>query len=170
VVVCRWLPSLAGWTARETESDDRLLGSSKPLGGGPPAPWRADEARLRPCRSRHSSGATRWETVSRPAGDTGGSPSNSLVVYRGSIRLVAPASGDIPAEASRYMLGSRSALEWLIDRCRAKTDKESGIVNDRFDWCREHGNPRYIVDLLKRITRVSVETMKIVDSVPELPL
>jgi predicted helicase len=68
------------------------------------------------------------------------------------------------------MLGSRSALEWLIDRCRAKTDKESGIVNDRFDWCREHGSPRYIVDLLKRITRVSVETMKIVDSVPELPL
>jgi Type ISP C-terminal specificity domain len=91
-------------------------------------------------------------------------------VWRGSIRLVAPASGDIPAEASRYLLGSRSALEWLIDRCRAKTDKESGIMNDRFDWCREHGNPRYIVDLLKRITGVSVETMKIVDSVPELPL
>jgi len=43
-------------------------------------------------------------------------------------------------------------------------------VNDRFDWCREHGNPRYIGDLLKRITRVSVETMKIVDSLPELPL
>jgi len=68
------------------------------------------------------------------------------------------------------MLGSRSALEWLIDRYQVKTDKDSGIVNDPNDWCREHGNPRYIVDLVKRVTRVSVETMKIVDSLPELPL
>lgn len=68
------------------------------------------------------------------------------------------------------MLGSRSALEWLIDRYQVKTDKASGIVNDPNDWCREHSYPRYIVDLVKRVTRVSVETMKIVDSLPELPL
>ena len=35
---------------------------------------------------------------------------------------------------------------------------------------REHGDPRYIVDLIKRVTRVSVETMKIVDSLPSLPI
>jgi len=87
------------------------------------------------------------------------------IVYNSHITL-----GDIPAEANRYMLGSRSALEWLIDRYQVKTDKDSGIVNDPNDWCREHGNPRYIVDLIKRITRVSVETMRIVDSLPELPL
>jgi len=68
------------------------------------------------------------------------------------------------------MLGSRSALEWLIDRYQVKTDKESEIVNDPNDWCREHANPRYIVDLVKRVTRVSVDTMKIVDSLPELPI
>ena len=78
--------------------------------------------------------------------------------------------GDIPAEAHRYMLGSRSALEWLIDRYQVKTDKASGIVNDPNDWCREHDDPRYIVDLIKRVTRVSVETMKIVDSLPLLPI
>lgn len=87
------------------------------------------------------------------------------VIYNSHITL-----GDIPAEANRYMLGSRSALEWLIDRYQVKTDKDSGIVNDPNDWCREHGNPRYIVDLIKRVTRVSVDTMKIVDSLPELPL
>lgn len=78
--------------------------------------------------------------------------------------------GDIRAEAHRYMLGSRSALEWIIDRYQVKTDKASGIVNDPNDWCREHNEPRYIVDLVKRVTRVSVETMRIVDGLPELPL
>jgi predicted helicase len=63
-----------------------------------------------------------------------------------------------------------SALEWLIDRYQVKTDKDSGIVNDPNKWGREHGDPRYIVDLIKRVTRVSVETMKIVDSLPSLPI
>jgi predicted helicase len=44
----------------------------------------------------------------------------------------------------------------------------SAINNDPNDWCREHNNPRYIVDLLKRVTRVSLETMKIVNGLPAL--
>jgi len=87
------------------------------------------------------------------------------IVYNSHVTL-----GDIPAAAHRYMLGSRSALEWLIDRYQVKTDKASGIVNDPNDWCREHDDPRYIVDLIKRVTRVSVDTMKIVDTLPELLL
>ncbi|MCA0307412.1 MAG: DEAD/DEAH box helicase family protein [Actinobacteria bacterium] len=87
------------------------------------------------------------------------------IVYNKQVTL-----GDIPAEAHRYMLGSRSALEWLIDRYQVKTDKASGIKNDPNDWCREHHEPRYVVDLVKRVTRVSVETMKIVDNLPSLPL
>ena len=78
--------------------------------------------------------------------------------------------GDIPADAHRYMLGSRSAIEWLIDRYQVKTDKASGIVNDPNDWGLEHGDPRYIVDLVKRVVRVSVDTMRIVDGLPKLPL
>ena len=87
------------------------------------------------------------------------------IVYNTNVTL-----GDIPAAAHRYMLGSRSALEWLIDRYQVKTDKASGIVNDPNDWCREHNDPRYIVDLIKRVTRVSVETMAIVDALPKLPI
>lgn len=89
----------------------------------------------------------------------------STIVYNHNITL----SG-IPDEAHEYMLGSRSALDWIIDRYQIKTEKASGIVNDPNDWGLEHDNPRYIVDLIKRITTVSVETMKIVKNLPALEL
>ena len=74
---------------------------------------------------------------------------------------------DIPTEADEYMLGSRSALAWIIDRYQVKKDKASGIVNDPNDWADEVGNPRYIVDLIAKVTRVAVETVRIVESIRE---
>lgn len=74
----------------------------------------------------------------------------------------------IPEDAQRYMLGSRSALDWIIERYQVKTDKASGIVNDPNDWSREHNEPRYIIDLIGRIVTVSLDTMKIVDGLPDL--
>ena len=71
---------------------------------------------------------------------------------------------DIPKEADEYMLGSRSALAWIIDRYQVKTDKASGIVNDPNDWADEVGNPRYIADLIGKVTRVAVDTVRIVKS------
>lgn len=73
----------------------------------------------------------------------------------------------IPAEADEYMLGSRSALAWLIDRYQVKKDKASGIVNDPNDWADEVGNPRYIVDLIGKVTRVAVETVRILEGLRE---
>ena len=75
--------------------------------------------------------------------------------------------GGIPAEADEYMLGSRSAVAWLIDRYQVKKDKASGIVNDPNDWADEMGNPRYIVDLIGKVTRVAMETVRIVDGLVE---
>lgn len=89
----------------------------------------------------------------------------STVVYNSRITL-----SSIPEDAHRYMLGSRSAIEWIIDRYQVKTDKASGIVNDPNDWSREVEDPRYIIDLLARIVTVSLETMKIVDSLPQLAI
>jgi predicted helicase len=74
----------------------------------------------------------------------------------------------IPEEAHRYEVNGRSALEWLIDRYRVRVDKDSGIVNDPNAWGEEHGDPRYIVDLIARIVRVSVESVKIVEALPAL--
>ena len=89
----------------------------------------------------------------------------STIIYNDQIAV----SG-IPEEAYRYMLGSRSAIEWIMERYQVKTDKKSGITNDPNDWATEHGQPRYILDLLCRIVRVSLETMKIVDSLPPLQI
>ncbi|NDO78022.1 N-6 DNA methylase [Kocuria indica] len=94
-------------------------------------------------------------------GGTGRAKDRSVIVYNGNVTL----SG-IPEQAHEYMLGSRSGLEWLLDRYRVKTDKASGIVNDPNDWALEHENPRYIVDLVKRVTTVSVRTMEIVKGLP----
>jgi predicted helicase len=74
----------------------------------------------------------------------------------------------IPAEAHDYRLGSRSALDWILERYQVKTDKASGIVNDPNDWGTEHGNPAYIVELIQRIVTVSVETVRIVGALPAL--
>ena len=70
----------------------------------------------------------------------------------------------IPAAAYDYRLGNRSALEWIVDQYRLKTDKRSGIVNDpnRAD------QPKYIVDLIARIITVSLKTGEVVKSLPEL--
>ena len=74
----------------------------------------------------------------------------------------------IPLQAHEYRLGSRSALDWLIDRYQVKTDGKSGITNDPNDWAAEHGQPRYIIDLVKRVTSVSLRTVEIVNALPYL--
>ena len=70
----------------------------------------------------------------------------------------------IPAAAYGYRLGNRSALEWIIDQYRVKTDKRSGIVNDP-----NRGDDReYIVRLIGKVISVSLETVGIVEGLPEL--
>ena len=83
-------------------------------------------------------------------------PDRSVIVYNDWITLAG-----IPDEAHEYVVGPRSALEWLLDRYQVTTDKASGIVNDPNDWSSEIGDPHYIIDLVKRVTTVSVETMAI---------
>ena len=70
--------------------------------------------------------------------------------------------GGIPAAAFDYRLGNRSALEWVIDQYRVKTDKRSSIVNDP----NRAEEPRYIVNLIGRVLAVSLETVEIVAGLP----
>ncbi|WP_198393848.1 DEAD/DEAH box helicase [Brevibacterium yomogidense] len=76
----------------------------------------------------------------------------------------------IPEEAQRYMLGSRSGLDWILERYQIKTDNASRIVNDPNGWSREHEQPRYIIDLIARVTTLSIDTMSIIDDLPDLGL
>lgn len=85
----------------------------------------------------------------------------TLIKYNGHLTLKG-----IPEEAYEYQVNGRSALEWVIDRYQVKTNKESLITNDPNDYCRAVNNPRYIVDLIKRLVTVSLETQKLVGSLP----
>jgi predicted helicase len=87
----------------------------------------------------------------------------SSIIYNQWITL-----GGIPDGAHNYQVNGKSALEWIIDRYQVTTHKDSRITNDPNDYCREIGNPRYILELIKRIVTVSVETMKIVAQLPAL--
>ena len=70
----------------------------------------------------------------------------------------------IPAQAFAYQLGNRSALEWIVDQYRVKADKRSGIVNDP----NREDDEQYIVRLLGKVITVSLETLEIVEGLPEL--
>ena len=87
----------------------------------------------------------------------------STIHYNSKITIT-----NIPSKAYEYVVNGKSAIEWIMDRYRVKTDKKSGITNDANDWAEEVGNPRYILDLLLSIINVSVQTVDIVENLPEL--
>lgn len=89
----------------------------------------------------------------------------SRIVFNTNITLEG-----IPAETLDYQVNGKSALEWIIDRYQVTTHKDSQIINDPNDYCREVGDPRYIIDLIKRIVTVSLETNKIVAGLPVLEI
>lgn len=96
-------------------------------------------------------------------GKKDGKPDKTVIAYNEHLTL-----RHIPLDAYDYVVNGKPAIEWIIERYQATVDKASGIRNDPNDWCTEHGNPRYIVDLVKRIVRVSVESARIVRALPSL--
>ena len=62
----------------------------------------------------------------------------------------------IPDVAWSYKLGNRSALEWLIDQYQIDGDNDPNAYSD---------DPMYIVNLIERVTYVSVKTMELVAEV-----
>ena len=108
-------------------------------------------------------GDERWRVEKMRWAGSRKEPDRSAIVVNDWLTL-----GGIPEGAHRYVVGPRSALEWLIDRYQVRRHKESGIVNDVNDWGLERGQPDYIPQLVKRIVTVSMETMRIVDGLPAL--
>jgi len=70
---------------------------------------------------------------------------------------------DIPQRVFDYKLGNRSALEWIIDQYQIKVDKRSGIVNDP----NRETDERYILELIKKIVTVSLETLTLIETLPK---
>ena len=76
-----------------------------------------------------------------------------------SIRL----AGFTPA-MFQYQLGNRSALDWVVESYRVKTDARSGLVSDP----NRSDEPKFIVDLIGKVAAVSLETMRLIGELPEL--
>lgn len=77
----------------------------------------------------------------------------------------------IPLEAYNYVVNGKSAIEWVMERQCVKVDPASGIVSDANAFANETMNdPAYPFKLLCRIITVSLETLKIVRSLPPLDI
>ena len=69
----------------------------------------------------------------------------------------------IPERAWEYQLGSRSALEWVLDQYKEKKPKDP-TIREKFNNYRFSDHKEGVIDLLRRVCTVSVATMEIVDS------
>lgn len=85
------------------------------------------------------------------------------IIYNDKITLT-----NIPEKAYEYVVNGKSAIEWIMERYAVTTDQKSGITNNPNDWATEHDKPRYILDLLLSVINVSVQTVDIVNSLPEV--
>jgi predicted helicase len=66
------------------------------------------------------------------------------------------------------VLGNRSALEWVLDQHKESQPKDP-TIRARFNTYRFADHKERVVDLLARVTRVSVETQAIVDAMAAEP-
>jgi predicted helicase len=99
-------------------------------------------------------------------GGKGKNKDKSVVHYNPRITMT-----QIPLEAYEYIVNGKPALDWVLERQCVKTDKKSGIVNDANRYAVETvGNPAYPLELFQRVITVSLETMKIVKSLPPLDI
>jgi len=86
----------------------------------------------------------------------------SQIIFNPHVRLTG-----VPLDAYNYVVNGKSAIECVMERYAITTDKDSGITNDPNEWS---DDPRYIVDLVKRVVTVSLETNKLVTALPAFEL
>jgi predicted helicase len=99
-------------------------------------------------------------------GGKGKDKDKTTVIYNDNITMQ-----NIPLEAYDYVVNGKPALEWVMERQVVKQDKASGIVNDANDYANETiGDPRYPLDLFRRVITVSLETMRIMNGLPKLDI
>lgn len=78
---------------------------------------------------------------------------------------------NIPKEASEYYISGKSLIDWVIDRCQNKTDSNSLINDDVNLYSNETmKNPAYPLELLQKVITVSLETQKLIKSLPKLDI
>ena len=74
---------------------------------------------------------------------------------------------NIPMKAYDYVIGGRTASEWIMDQYRVTKDAKSGIMDNPNDYS---DDPKYVFDLLLRIINVSVQTVDLINQLPPLEI
>lgn len=69
----------------------------------------------------------------------------------------------IPLQAWTYKLGNRCAIDWVLDQYKEKKPKDP-TIREKFDTYRFADYKEKVIDLLQRVTTVSVETVKITEA------
>jgi len=69
---------------------------------------------------------------------------------------------DIPKTAWAYKLGNRSALEWVLDQYRESKPKDTTVA-EKFHKYKFVDYKAFVIELLKKVCTVSVETMGIIE-------
>lgn len=72
----------------------------------------------------------------------------------------------IPPSAWEYKLGNRSAIEWILDQYKEKTPQDA-TIREKFNAYKFADYKEQVIDLLERVTNVSVRTMEIINSMPD---
>ena len=74
----------------------------------------------------------------------------------------------MPAAAWEYKLGNRSAVEWVLDRYKEKKPRDP-TIREKFNTYKFADYKEEVIDLLKRVCTVSVETVAIVQEMAAAP-
>ena len=107
--------------------------------------------------------ATYFRVQKMKLGGTQKAPDRTTIIYNGNITVTG-----IPENAWDYEVNGKPALKWVMERQAVSTDKASGIVNDANHYATETiGDPSYPLKLLACVIRVSMETNRIVEGLPE---
>lgn len=72
----------------------------------------------------------------------------------------------IPTLAWEYKLGNRSAIEWILDQYKEKTPQDA-TIREKFNTYKFADYKEQVIELLRKVTNVSIKTMKIIDQMPK---
>lgn len=113
---------------------------------------------------------TRTDSPDAKARDAGLNPKPALksITDKGIIVIDSETQlSDIPPEAWDYRLGNRAALDWILDQYKEKTPKDP-TIREKFNTYRFADYKEKVIDLLARVTTVSLETVAITRAMADL--
>lgn len=84
----------------------------------------------------------------------------STIIYNSNVTIE-----NIPEEAYSYRINGKSPIDFVMERYSMSIDKDSDILNDPNDWS---DNPEYIIELIKKLVTLSIQSNRIIKSLPLL--